>query len=207
MLGGTSRKAPAPGEDVSGPEPDPRESEERFLRLDADAQDLVRSRWLQDELQWERVTRARRSELSTSIAEGALLLVGIQLLLVVTLGMFLRSFTGGVTLGAAIAQLLLAAVVGTGLGAAWSVVGAGVMTCALSAIVAVACVEWLVVGSGWISVIALITAPVLAGFAGQYGSAAGGSAGILTDPRRGSAATPFVARSPARTAGFFPLVR
>lgn len=168
MLGVPDRKAPGPGEDVSGPEPDARESEAWFELLDEGAQDVVRQRWLDDELEWERIGFAERRDLRTALLQGLGLVAGLQLVLVVALGMVLGHFTGGVTVGDAIAQLGMATLFGLGLGLAWRLVGAGVMICTLSAMGVVAALEWIVVGSGWLGTIALIAGPLMAGFVAQY---------------------------------------
>jgi hypothetical protein len=164
MLGSKGAYVPAPGEVQVGPAPDPREVEDWFHRLDGDAQDLVRRRWLEEDLAWERVGVAGRTSWRRDMVRGVALVVGVHLGLVFGLGIVLSRSSGGPTTGQVIVSTIAASLVGLGLGAFWRMVDGGILTCALSACFAVGLLE-MALG---MHPMLLLSAPFLAGLMGRF---------------------------------------
>jgi len=148
---------------------DPREEQESFQCLDSDAQDLRRQAWLEEEVHQERLLLDSRRCVRTAVRQGVLALAGIQLAHVVGMAMVLRFFFGEMMIASALGQIGVATVAGALLGRFWSAVSAGVMICLLSSMGAMVAVEVLILISGMgDSAIPLVTAPLMAGWVGQY---------------------------------------
>jgi len=139
--------------------PDRREQEAWFRQLDEHAQEVVRERWRAETRETahdrRRFARTRRQEL----AEGAGTLAFVQ---VVTLSAVTAAAPGWWP-----AQIVLAALAGSALGALWRAIDAGVVRCILTAMGSSFALQLTFVVAGWLPWPALVIGPWLAGFVGR----------------------------------------
>ena len=147
---------------MTSPAIDPREAEEWFQRLDPDAQDVVRNRWVVQDAQWDEVSNHARYGLGRTICEGWLVLTCVQFAMCLVLGGFLKHFTGGLTVGMLLQNLGWASLVGMLLGAFWGVSRCGEMTVMISAGIVGTVLQILLIQSGLMLIPAIFGAPVLA---------------------------------------------
>lgn len=113
-----------------GPRADSREREDWFLRLDEDARDVVRARWLEEDLGRERIELVQVRRLRVDVAYGAMLIAAAHFVLLMTLGLVLSAPN---LLTVLLTETVIAAVVGAGLGAFWHWRDSGQLGCTLSA--------------------------------------------------------------------------
>ena len=147
-----------------GPRIDPREEEDWFECLDAEAQDVVRQRWLDEQLEWERVGFAHGAAWRQDLIRGGLLVGGVHTCVVVMVSIL----TGGTSLLNLALHVLVATLVGVALGAFGRVVRAELLLCAVSGCVVLALFE-----------LAMGTHLVLAVGAGFFGGMTGQYLGLL----------------------------
>ncbi len=131
------------------PRTDPRERQEWFRQLDELAQDVVRQRWIEEELDWERLGIGHGRDLRRHLIWGALLVGGIHLCIILILTVYLRGRTGGTSFLNGAAHVLVASMVGAALGWGWRRFHAGVLSCAISSCLVLVSFE-LVMGLHWI---------------------------------------------------------
>lgn len=131
------------------PRKDPREYQDWFRRLDEEARDAVRRRWLEEELDLERLESCRRRELRRDLTRGTLLVGGVHAAIVLVVAAYLEGVTGGTSLANLALHVLLASAVGAALGGLWRWIDAGLLACALSGCVTLLLFE-LAVGMHWI---------------------------------------------------------
>ena len=147
------RTAPAPGEQPL--QPDPREHEEWFQRLDPGAQDVVRERWVQEEVEWETVGILVKNERRDVTFQGVLVFAVAELALSFATDFHLVSFLPALLLGA-------------GVGFLWYKANAGMLLSPVCAMPVYFVLQYLLGPTVAGHAIDMVWGPLLVGFPAAY---------------------------------------